>query len=134
MHRRDDPVMKHLMQGAYGWDWIRMNLARAEDFDSTAHYIAPGQTKATVGHATTHALPAGTIPSGLLTGNDSGTFKLSKFTKNATYRVDDRRPKAVSSGKSIKTISPPAVAHENVVVALPAVAAPAVAAPAVAAC
>ena len=97
--------MKHLMQGAYGWDWIRMNLARAEDFDSTAHYIAPGQTRATAGHATAHSLPAGTIPAGLLTGNDSGTFKLSKFTKNAAYRVDDRRPKAIAKGNTVKTVS-----------------------------
>ncbi len=101
--------MKHLMQGAYGWDWIRMNLARAEDFDSTAHYIAPGQTKATVGHAASHAaahaVPAGTLPPGLLTGNESGTFKLSKFTKNATYRVDDRRPKAIAKGNTVQTVS-----------------------------
>ena len=122
--------MKHLMQGAYGWDWIRMNLARAEDFDSTAHYIAPGQTKATLGHSAAHAVPAGTLPPGLLTGNDSGTFKLSKFTKNATYRVDDRRPKAVAAGKTLQTVSEIAACNPGpsgkVTVALPG--------PAVAAC
>ena len=121
--------MKHLMQGAYGWDWIRMNLARAQDFDSTAHYIAPGQTRATAGHAATHALPAGTIPAGLLTGNDSGTFKLSKFTKNAAYRVDDRRPKAMAKGNTVKTVSefsasvPGTVGPVTVALPAPAVAA-----------
>ncbi|KAL0044248.1 hypothetical protein WJX82_006772 [Trebouxia sp. C0006] len=48
---RDNPNMKHLMQGAYTWEWMQTNDARAQEFSQHAHYIQPTPTKAALGHS-----------------------------------------------------------------------------------
>lgn len=81
--------MKHLIQGAYTWEWIKMNRERAAEFDTSAHYIPPRGTKATLGHtigAAKHfAAPAEKEP-----------FKLTKF-KHATTRIDNKAPASLKT-------------------------------------
>ena len=76
--------MKHLVQGAYTWEWIRMNEARAEIFDAKRLYIAPTGTRATDGHtygALLHLSP----------DKPSDSFKIKRFTSHAHTKVGQTR-------------------------------------------
>ncbi|KAK9803407.1 hypothetical protein WJX72_007555 [[Myrmecia] bisecta] len=82
---RENPNMKQLMQGAYTWEWMKMNQDRAERSGAGLVHRDPARpTKASLGHSS-HAAVMARAPSA-----DKSTFKLSKF-KQAKSKIDNKR-------------------------------------------
>eukprot|EP00891_Asterochloris_glomerata_P002893 jgi/Astpho2/2893/Aster-x0546 len=105
----ENPVMKHLIQGAYGWQWMQMNDARAQEFSRGAHYIPPRLTRAALGHST-HRNAVSSAGSGEhqapVRRPALETFKLSKFTdpRKIHAKVDTSTPPAIKTIRPIRDL------------------------------
>ena len=81
---------------------MRMNDARAQELSQHAHYIEPSPTKAALGHSKHAGAASCNATSGHKSAVDN--FKLSKFVKSATYKVDDSKPVVMDSIRPIRDV------------------------------
>lgn len=84
-------------------EWMQANEARADDFNPHAHYIEPTPTKAALGHSM-HGGKSNTSTSQSAHQTAVRSFKLSKFTKSAQYKVDDSKPVVMDTIRPIRDV------------------------------